>query len=116
LTIVVNDHVPFVTEVPLAVTVAVYVLAQSSAAVGVKVTTPVDAFRLDVPGTAAPAKVSAIDAVTAFERVEEITTVAGLTFVTAEAGVLAVDAALGNVLNDQVPPLSAAPFAVAVME
>jgi len=110
----VNDQEPPVTAAPFAVAVTAYVLPRCSAAVGVNVTTPVVALKLDVPATADPPDVIVIAPDDAFASVAVIGA-AGSTPVAFAAGVFAVSDGLGaDVVNDHVPPVTAAPFAVAV--
>jgi hypothetical protein len=85
----------------------------ASVAVGVKVTTPVDASKLDVPATEEPFDVTASAAVDALVTVAVIAAFTR-TFVAEAAGVFAVSAGFGLVVNDHVPPDTAAPSAVAV--
>jgi hypothetical protein len=92
------------------------VVDQPSVAVGVKVTTPVVALKLDVPATAVPPAVSVSVPEVAFARVAVTFTVAGSTAFADAAGVVAVRVAAGRVVNVQVPPVTAAPLAVAVTE
>jgi hypothetical protein len=82
--------------------------------VGVNVTTPLPALKLEVPATVVVPFFTVTVAVVAFARVAEITAVAGATFVASAAGVFAVSDGFGMVVNDQVPPSTAAPFAVTV--
>jgi hypothetical protein len=95
LAFVVKDHVPPVTAAPLAVTVAVYVVVQPSAAVGVKVATPVVALKADVPATVVVPVFRVITAEVAFVSVAVTLAVAGSTPVAPDAGVVAVSAGVG---------------------
>jgi len=104
---VVNDHVPPDTAAPSAVAVTAYVLARCRADVGLNVTTPVEALKLDVPDTAVPPDVTVIAPARALANVTEMTAVAGSTFVAPEAGVRALTEATGSVEKLQPAPTAA---------
>jgi hypothetical protein len=79
----------------------------------VKVTTPVEALKLEDPATAAPPVVTVMAAADAFELVAVIGAFTSAP-VADDAGVRAVIAGFGSVVNDHVPDGTAVPLAATV--